>query len=420
MRFYIPREYFSDARKKISRLLIMTNGLDEFNDYLLYDQLGTRLASLGLPTVLLPLPDHLNRHVRYRLRQPGEEKIKAKPSGEIIEKPLVLHQRFLQYKRELKQLRSHINWKVNAQACKDTEGACTFYRHFFADSVRVSYLGYSLGGATMLCDFLDSEKSLNACFLLNPAINLPAVNGSVMFGEARWETFIDNLSEMMRTYTEKDRLFEEILLGNYIRKTPKLLQENGRRLLFIFGGKDSFTSYKNSQGIMPEKWGSGMLIIPGIEHFVAENEEWKKWSTLATKLISDFEENAARRVITEEELDKILAEDDSEVSTDERLERNEELYRATLLGTPRERDTWKAEREKVRAHRRGTPIEELPLGEMLIKEKVISFEQLWDSLEEQNRSRMRIGDILVDVFRLATRERVEVLASTQRHPSRET
>ncbi len=116
LRFYIPREYFNDARKKISRVLIMTNGLDESDNYLLYDQLGTRLAALGLATVLLPLPNHLNRHVRYRLKQPDEEKIKSKPSDEITVKPEVLHERFMQYKDELRQLRSHINWKSNADA----------------------------------------------------------------------------------------------------------------------------------------------------------------------------------------------------------------------------------------------------------------------------------------------------------------
>lgn len=93
-----------------------------------------------------------------------------------------------------------------------------------------------------------------------------------------------------------------------------------------------------------------------------------------------------------------------------------ELYRATLLGTPRERDAWKAEREKVRAHRRGVPVEDLPLGEILIKEKVITFEQLWVALEEQRRSQAKIGDILMDVFKVTTREQVEKLASNQHSP----
>jgi hypothetical protein len=436
LRFYIPREYFNDARKKIDRILIMTNGLDEFDKYLLYDQLGSNFASLGLAAVLLPLPDHLNRHIRYRLKDPPLEKIKAKPSEELKKNPLVLHDRFLQCKEELARLRDHINWKpfegTSADPCKDRHGHCSFYSHFFADEVRVSYLGYSLGGATMLCDFLDSEKSLNACFLLNPAIKLPAVEGGKMFGEEDWKEFIPRLMSTFRDYHETDKLFEEIVLGEWIHDTRRLLQEHGRRLLFIFGGSDDFTKYTNSQPIMPEQWGSGMLIIPGIKHLVAESEEWKKWRTLMVKLISDFEENAARRVITEEELDKIREEANLDISERERRERDEELYRAKLLGTIDRMDERKDDRQKVRALRKGNiPLAELRLGEMLFKKGYIKFDGLWDALEEQHRcglrdapeeqrmSRMRIGDILVDVFRLVTREQVEELASIQRRPKDE-
>jgi hypothetical protein len=131
---------------------------------------------------LLPLPDHLNRHVRYRLREPGQDKITSRPFTEIFNDPMVLHKRFLQYKRELTQLLDHIDKKKRKRACNKTENPCSFYRHFFADVVRVSYLGFSLGGATMLCDFLDSQVRLNACFLLNPAIKLPEINGQRLVG----------------------------------------------------------------------------------------------------------------------------------------------------------------------------------------------------------------------------------------------
>jgi hypothetical protein len=330
LRFYIPREYFNDARKKIDRILVMTNGLDEFNDYQLYDQLGGRFASLGFPAVLLPLPDHLNRHIRYRLKEPDAKQIKAKPSGELLENPTVLYDRFLQVKEELAQLRRHIHWETLEDTCRDPKSPCSFYAHLFKRTVRVSYLGYSLGGATMLCDFLESEKSLNACFLLNPAINLPSVSGRMMFRQ-QWESFIRELKRIIRDYPSRDRLFEEILMGQYIEQTPELLQEHGHRLLFIFGGSDNFTSYKNSEVIMPEQWGSGMLILPGIKHIFAQNEEWKKWNTLTVKLISDFEENAARRVITREELIKIGKEGVCGISEDELRERNEVLWRASLL-----------------------------------------------------------------------------------------
>lgn len=445
MRFYLPRENFNDARKKIDRIIIMTNGLDEFDKYLLYDQMGSDFASLGLAAVLLPLPDHLNRHTRYRLKKPDVQQIKAKLSDALAEEPLMLHDRYLQCKKELAQLRNHISWKRfegnPEDPCKDRNrnpnGPCSFYRHFFADEVRVSYFGYSLGGATVLCDFLDFEQSLNACFLLNPAINLPKIEGSKMFGEEKWKKYVPELVSAIRNYPDKDKLFEEIVIGEYILNTRRLLQKHGHRLLFIFGGSDEFTKYTNSQIIMPVQWGSGMLIIPGINHLVAESEEWKKWRTLMVKLISDFEENAARRVITEEELDEIRKEakeelnevkeeSDPDISEKEHRERDEELYRATLVGTVDRMDARKAERDKVRSLRRGNvPLAELRLGEMLYKKRYIKFDGLWDALEEQRRcalrdapeaqrmSRMRIGDILVEVFRLATREQIEELASIQ-------
>lgn len=413
LRFYIPREYFNDARKKIDRIIIMTNGLDEFNDYQLYDQLGSRFASLGLPAVLLPLPDHLNRHIRYRLDKPDAKQIKARPSSELLENPTVLYERFGQVKKELAELRRHIRWQTLEDKCKDLKSPCSFYSHFFAPTVRMSYLGYSLGGATMLCDFLESEKELNACFLLNPAINLPAVSGRTMFRQ-QWEKFIRELKRSIRDYPARDRLFEEILMGQYIDLTPELLQEHGHRLLFIFGGSDNFTNYKNSEVIMPEQWGSGMLILPGIKHFFARNEEWKKWNKLTVKLISDFEENAARLVITQDELTKIEREDDWEFSEEELRERKEELYRASLLKISERMSERAAEKQRMEQDVREKLAEDLQLGALLVADKQITFDELWDALTEQQRTHERIGDILVDVFRLTTREQVEKQALIQR------
>lgn len=430
MRFYIPREYFNDARRKIDRILIMTNGLNQYDNYLLYDQLGSDFASLGFAAVLLPLPNHLNRHPRYRVREPDAQRIKVKPSDALMDNPLLLHEGYLQCKEELAQLRDHINRKrVEADSGDASEHrkynhneSCAFYNHFFADEVRISYFGYSLGGATVICDFLDSEKSLNACFLLNPAINLPQVEGSQIVGEERWEKYIPELVRAIRNYPERDRLFEEIVIGQYAHDTKKLLQKHGQRLLFIFGGSDAFTKSTNAQTIIPDKWGSGMFFIPGMEHLVAESKEWKKWRMLIVKLISNFEENAARRVITEDELDIIREESNSDIPDKERREREEELYRATLVLTVQRMDERKAERKEFR-ERRKMPFDKLRLGERLCKKGYINFDGLWDALEEQRRcalrdapeeqrmSRMRIGDILVNVFRLVTREQVEEMAS---------
>jgi hypothetical protein len=181
---------------------------------------------------------------------------------------------------------------------------------------------------------------------------------------------------------------------------------------------------------MPENWGSGMFIIPGMDHLVAESEEWKKWRMLVVKLISDFEEKAARRVITEKKFDEIRKEVNSDISEKEHRERGEELFRAALLLTGLRIDQRKAEKDNLQECRK-MPLEELRLGEMLYIKNQIDFDELWDALEEQRRcalrdaldeqrmSRMKIGDILVDVFRLVTREQVEELVSSQRRPKDE-
>ena len=431
LRYYIPREYFNDARKKIDRILIMTNGLNEFDKYLLYDQLGSRLASLGYAAVLLPLPDHLNRHIRYRLKQPSKDKMRAKPSDEITEKPMELHYRFLQFKKELARLCAHIDQKTRNPTCNDPKNPCSFYDHFFAPVVRVSYFGYSLGGATMLCDFLSCQERLNACFLLNPAIKLPVVDGKRLIGSQRkWKEFIRRLLIEFEAYKgpDKDEMFREILLAQFIIKSPELLRQHRQRLLFIYGGADTFTKRANSEDITPEETGSGMFIIPGVEHIVAGDPEWKKWSTLTVKLISDFEENAAREVITQKALEEFQSgkRDASEIS-EEDFRKSEEWYRPSLLGIPQRMAERQASKKEVEARVTETPLQNLRLGEMLLKERLIIFDELYDALDEQRRSHdeqrsshKRIGDIFVDVFRLVSREQLEAVASIQSRPKGDT
>lgn len=412
LRFYLPREYVIDARKKMDKILIMTNGLDEFTDYSLYDQLGSRFASRGLPAVLIPLPDHLNRHTRYRISSPDARQIKEKPSETMMREPITLYTRFLQFKDELAQLRGHID----GTTCQRADEPCSFYRHLFAPHVRISYLGFSVGAATMVSDFLEEEASLNACFLLSGAIKLPDIMGRRMFPR-QWDKFIKKLMKEFREQpAPTNRLFEEIFLGQYIRETPELLRKHGRRMLFIYGGKDNFTSYKNIEAITPEAWGSGLLVLPGINHFLTIDEEWKKWIELVVKLISDFEENAARLIFTKEELRRGDSADEDQSETELR-EREEQRYRASLLEIPQRMAERDDDKRRLQEYVEATALEDLPLASMLFKKGLISFEELNDGLTEQSRCKgVRIGDVLVDVLRMVPREQVEELASIQHRP----
>lgn len=419
LRFYLPREYFTDAHKRIDEILVMTNGLDEFSHYTLYDELGSRFASNGLACVLMPLPDHLHRHTRFRINHPSAKQIIEKPSETMMRNPIRLYELFLQFKQELAQLRDHLM----GTACGDPEGACRFYKHLFAPQVRVSYMGYSLGAAATLCDFLESEASLNACFLLNGAIQFRHITSEKMFPQKQWKAFTRRLEEEYRKRPDQNRLFEEVFLGQFVSRSQELLREHGRRVLFIFGGRDSLTSYKNMESIAPEEWGSGMLVLPGINHFLGIDEEWKKWIALVVKLILEFKENAVRRTITKEELERhyrLLGEKEFNTSEAALQGMQRQQYRAKLIGmdSPRIAD---AENEKraIKELVKSKKFEELKLGLMLYQGRMITVEELLQALEIQRASfpRRRIGDILVDELKVVHRNHVEALASIQYRPS---
>jgi hypothetical protein len=154
-----------------------------------------------------------------------------------------------------------------------------------------------------------------------------------------------------------------------------------------------------------------MFIIPGVKHNF-EGEEWQKWSTLTVKLISDFEENAARQVIPKPALKRSRKKSVPEIS-DEELHNTEEWYRPSLLKIHDDM-TKRAEEEKRTAeHIEATPLEDLRLGEMLRKRQLISADEFYDLLAEQRCSELKLGDIAADVFRLVSREQVNETVEKQ-------
>jgi hypothetical protein len=285
--------------------------------------------------------------------------------------------------------------------------------------VRISYFGFSLGGATMLCDFLDSQSRLNACFLLNPAIKLPSVDGRrLRLRQEEWDDFVIRLLTAYNEYkgSDKNTRFGEILLGHLI-DAPKLLRKYSQRLLFIYGGADTFTKHSNSADITQRETGSGLFMIPGVAHSIADNEEWQKWNTLTVKLISDFEENAARQVTTKEALNRFQSGKYGAVEiSEEEFRKSEAWYRPFLLKIPQNMSERADEEKKAAKRVETTLLEDLRLGGMLRKRQLISFEELYDILEERRCSDLRVGDIAADVFRLVSREQVEELVEKQAHP----
>lgn len=305
LRFYLPRDVIASAHAKFDRLIVMTNGLDEIDDFDLYDELGSRFAARGIAAVLLPLPDHLNRHMRYRIPSASFTQIVNKPSDILMKEPGMLYTRFLQYREELNFLVDHVRGRVSR--CRSEQ--CKFYKDLFSRQTRISVLGYSLGGAAMLSCFLEgteTHRDFNTCLLLSAAVPLRETDPGKMFEEGDWADYVEKLESAFlalgRRYRkgteEASKLFGAICFSQDKGLLRKSFMTHSRKVLFLFGGKDNVTGAERLTEIEPRDWGLNKLVFAGINHFLAIDEEFKQWIDLVVNLMADFELHGPCETIT--------------------------------------------------------------------------------------------------------------------------
>ncbi|HPM75444.1 MAG TPA: hypothetical protein PK961_00025 [bacterium] len=126
-RFYLPRAKVLDKNNKIDRLILIINGLNE-KYFTLYDQLGRGLSHYGIASVLLPLPNHLNRHTWFRHKDEKKTLDNFNPSDNFMEKPSDFFKLYLQMMHEMNSLVDHIKGKGCAN---DFNDACQFFDAYF-------------------------------------------------------------------------------------------------------------------------------------------------------------------------------------------------------------------------------------------------------------------------------------------------
>jgi hypothetical protein len=103
IRYYIPWFAFSCQNRKVRKLVFMFNGLNELDFFTFYDRMGQALCKRGIAAALIPLPDHLNRHAKWRMNKPSKSHINGTPLDDIRQNPNVMHDRFLQFVEEVQE-----------------------------------------------------------------------------------------------------------------------------------------------------------------------------------------------------------------------------------------------------------------------------------------------------------------------------
>lgn len=306
LRFYLPKKAIVNKEQKIERIIVMINGLDEVDYFTLYDQLGQKFAEYNLASVLLPLPDHLNRHPRFRLARKEDTE---RPSSVLREHPEVAFERYLQTMEELGILVDHLHYK----GCKEEESNCSFFKNYFEPQVRISCLGYSLGALVALSSLINSPDKYNACFLLNGGIQLRDLKFPPEFiPQDMWDKFVSDLEdkwemEISRKQLEEPqisywRYFNRLFLGNFSEDLKQTLKDHARRILLIIGGKDRMIPYDSIQKLEPKEHGLSIFKIPGLGHFLPIEKEWSKWLDIVATLINSFEENATYELLTPKDI----------------------------------------------------------------------------------------------------------------------
>ncbi|MEJ2586772.1 MAG: hypothetical protein P8165_04160 [Deltaproteobacteria bacterium] len=301
IRYYIPKFAYSCRNRTVRKLVFMFNGLNELDSFALYDQIGQVLCKRGIAAALIPLPDHLNRHAKWRIEVPKEKHVQRTPLDDIRENPAVMHDRFLQFAEEVQALYGSIS------NCHILEGDLPFcfYRNLFAPDLRISLFGHALGGLVALSIFLNNPECYNACFLLNAGIQLRDIRlpGS-MISLARWEKILEQASA---SFTEKkgnpfSRMYGQLFLQNGPAEVIKRLRSLKKRVLFIFGGADAAIPMNSMRRIEPDGKGLSIFQIPHVGEFPAIEPEWNGWYSLTVDLVAEFEENASRNHWSRQEM----------------------------------------------------------------------------------------------------------------------
>jgi len=291
LRFYIPISVYQDKLKKLDKCFILFNGLDEIDYFTLYDQIGKGLCAHGYGAVLLPLPDHLNRNMAYRKNEEADRK---RPSAAFIDEPDTIYGAYIQVINEVAILISHLLGRCE---CTNTKECCSFFNLYFSDEMRISLLGYSIGGLAALSNLLVHDVQFNSCILLNAGAKLSDIDVSEFQNARRWKQTVKSLAD--KHYDRhgnvlEDKLFDMIFLGNRLMFLKDELQDKSRRVLFILSGADTVSKYRSIREIQPDKHGLATLLVPGLHHFLSVDTHWDQWFPVVNEMIRSFDEIASK------------------------------------------------------------------------------------------------------------------------------
>ena len=215
------------------------------------------------------------------------------PQPAFLEEPDKIYNAYNQNIREVKILITHLLGMCESKPKKD---CCAFFDQYFSADLKISLLGYSIGGLTALSNFLIQKFTFNSCILLNAGAKLEDIDVSEFQLVDKWKQTVKNLTNnhyQRHNGTREDNIFDMLFLGNRLSFLKDELQGESRKILFVLGGADSVTKLKSIRDIEPDRHGLATLQLPGIHHFLSIDTHWDQWFPVVNEMIRSFDESAS-------------------------------------------------------------------------------------------------------------------------------
>lgn len=283
LRFYLPKPALTSKEPEIREVMIMFNGLNETERFDLYDVLGQHFAEQGMAAVLLPTPYHLNRFPPQKTNHAGH----PSPHKMLFRNPMLL---FHNYKQSM--IESDLLIKKLCNHNPDDEDF-RFYQSLFVPNLRISTLGFSLGGLRALANFLHAPETYHTCIIFNSGVELRLLDTSFLkIGKKVWNKFVSKLEDERTVELTNDdywRHFSKVYLGNsrvsYIEELFKL----SHRMLFILSGGDQIVPADHLKDIEEAGHGLTSLKIAGVGHIPTTDPKWTYWMDRVAEFIIRFD-----------------------------------------------------------------------------------------------------------------------------------
>ncbi|HVR97141.1 MAG TPA: hypothetical protein VMW27_11040 [Thermoanaerobaculia bacterium] len=353
------RSFFARVYKpvvKANHAVIIYNGLDEtiFTQepdelFEFYDNLGEQLAQVSILAILLPTPYHMNRALAYvdaqaeAARREYDKSIDYTiPTEALMERNWNIYRNHFQGFKETVELCRCLRPDLSEKAWLALEDpaalppkSAKFLQEAVSPLVKISLLGYSLGGLRALTEYLfdrhdakiqQREPMFTACVAVNSGGALTVLPNPPWVDSQRWRSMIEDLLGQRFTedqskktlrgiredqHKQAERYYtflNDVFLGqasslNVLGDAAAREAANG--MLFVIGGSDNLVPLESIKRFAPAG-GVTILQVAGMGHLFPYDPAWRLWKGVVLDVISKFLDNTARTLGVRSDYDSLV------------------------------------------------------------------------------------------------------------------